>query len=519
MSDSRSHTDSLQRPATGRPAAADSLTSGRRLARNVLWNLLGALAPFLVAVFVIPVLIEGLGVPRFGLLAFAWLVVGYFSLFDFGLGRALTKLVAEKLGAGLAEEVAPLVWTGMLLMIGLGIVGGLLAAALTPWIVGGLLEISADLHDEAERSFYLLSAAIPVVIASAGLRGVLEAHQLFRLVNLVQIPLGLLTFLGPAAVLPFSTTLVPVVAVLVASRLAAAIAFAAICVCIEPALRRGLRIKYSNVRPLLRLGGWMTVSNIVSPLLVYMDRFLIGAVISMTAVAYYATPYEVVTKLLVVPVALMGVMFPAFSAVLVNDRSRAADLFERAIRYVFLLLFPAVLIILTLASEGLELWLSPEFAANSAVVLQLLAIGVFMNGHAQVAFWLVQGAGRPDLTAKLHVLELLIYVPILWLLLDAYGIAGAAAAWAARMAVDALCLFLAARRLLPETSRITLRLPISIAVVFAAFGLGTVLSGLAIKAAYLMLILGMFAAATWRTLLDPDERAIVRARLDWKRAR
>jgi len=82
-----------------------NLTSGRRLARNVLWNLLGTGAPLLVALFAIPLLIEGLGTERFGVLLIAWMVVGYFSLFDMGLGRALTKLVAEKLGKGTGDEI------------------------------------------------------------------------------------------------------------------------------------------------------------------------------------------------------------------------------------------------------------------------------------------------------------------------------------------------------------------------------------------------------------------------------
>ncbi len=57
----------------------------------------------------------------------------------------------------------------------------------------------------------------------------------------------------------------------------------------------------------------MTVTNVVGPVMVTMDRFLIGAMISITAVAYYTTPYEMVTKLWLIPAAMVGVMFPAFS--------------------------------------------------------------------------------------------------------------------------------------------------------------------------------------------------------------
>src|SRR5260370_8362504 len=72
------------------------LTSGRLLARNTIWNLLGQLLPMAVAVVAIPPLVRGLGVARFGVLSLGWIVVGYFSLFDLGIGRAPPKLVADK---------------------------------------------------------------------------------------------------------------------------------------------------------------------------------------------------------------------------------------------------------------------------------------------------------------------------------------------------------------------------------------------------------------------------------------
>lgn len=495
------------------PNKQANLSDRDHLARNVLWNLLGTGSPLLVAIVAIPILIDGLGITRFGVLTLAWMVVGYFSLFDLGLGRALTKLVAEKLGAGREEETPALIWTAMSLMSGLGLLGALLLAVFTPWLVVSVLEVPLELQAETIISFYLLATSIPIVIATAGLRGLLEARQLFGFVNVIRIPLGIITFLGPLAVLPFSNSLVPVVTVLVIARLVASVAYAGLCLHVQPVLRHSISISRTTAKSLIRFGGWMTVSNIVSPLMVYMDRFLIGASVSMTAVAYYATPYEVVTRLLIIPAGLMGVMFPAFSAALVNDRARAGRLFERANNYIFIALFPVVLIIVTLASEGLAIWLGSEFADNSTLVLQLLAVGVFMNSHARVPFGMVQAAGRPDLTAKLHIIELVIYLPILWLLLDAYGIAGAATAWLVRAAVDALVLFALVGRLSSEAPRVTLRAALMIAIAFLALGLGTVISGLAMKGTYLLIVVSFFATTAWFAILKSDEREMIRSRL------
>src|SRR5450432_296814 len=93
------------------------VTSDRQLARNTFWNILGTGSPMLVAVVCIPILIRGLGKDRFGVLTLAWALIGYANLFEFGLGRALTQLVASKLGARRTEDIPALAWTSLVLML------------------------------------------------------------------------------------------------------------------------------------------------------------------------------------------------------------------------------------------------------------------------------------------------------------------------------------------------------------------------------------------------------------------
>ena len=480
--------------------------SGRLLARNVIWNFLGTGAPLIIAIAAIPLLIEGMGTARFGVLTMAWMVVGYFSLFDIGLGRALTKMVAENIGKGMHEKIPVLIWTTMSLMTALGIFGSAIVASLTPWLVNSVLNIPADLQDETLTAFYLLSVGIPVVIGTTGFRGILEAHQRFRMVNSVRIPVGIFTFLGPVMVLPYSTSLVPVVTVLIASRVVSWCVYAAMCLHIEPALRYTFRVDYTLIRPLFNFGGWMSVTNIIGPLMVYMDRFLIGSMVSMTALAYYTTPYEVVNKVLIIPGALVGVMFPAFASIVVQDRERAAYLFERAINYIFLSLFPIVLIIVTFAYDGLNLWLGANFANNSCLILQLLAVGVFINGHAYVPSGLVQGAGRPDLTAKLHLLELPFYIMVLWWLVGSYGIKGAAIAWVMRVALDATLLFIMAHKLLSSESPLTMKSVTIHCISLFLLIFGGVVTGTIIKLLYLFSVISFFLVLSWFVLINKEEK-------------
>ena len=462
-----------------------------------------------MAVLSIPVLIKGIGTDRFGVLTLAWSIIGYFSLFDIGLGRALTKLVAEKLGEGQEHEIPSLVWTALFLMLILGFIGMLAASLLSPWLVRDALRIPQALQPETLKTFYLLAFSIPVVISTLGLRAILEAHQCFGLINIVRIFMGSFTFLGPLLVLPFTQNLFLIVIVLIMGRFITWVIYLLFCFRIMPVLRQGFALEFTVIGPLLRFGSWMTVSNIISPIMVYMDRFLIGALLSMTAVAYYATPYDLVTKLLLIPGSLMLVLFPAFSSTFVQDRNHTARLFSQGVKYIFLALLPLTLLIVVLSREGLTFWIGPEFARNSAKVLQWLAIGVFLNSLAQVPFALIQGAGRPDLTAKLHLIELPFYLFAVWWLVRAYGIEGAAIAWVLRVAVDASFLFGMTKRFLAIRASTIRHTTIIVGSALLTLFFAALPESIPSKGLFLLLTLPTFTLLAWSLILDPEERAFV----------
>src|ERR1051325_10437721 len=87
-------------PAAVSDTTPHQLTRGKLLARNTVYNLSGQFAPFVFAFFAVPTLLHAIGPDRFGILTLSWSLIGYANFFDLGIGRAITKMVAEKLGKG-----------------------------------------------------------------------------------------------------------------------------------------------------------------------------------------------------------------------------------------------------------------------------------------------------------------------------------------------------------------------------------------------------------------------------------
>ncbi len=478
-----------------------SLTSGKLLGRNVFWNLGGSLAPLLAAALAVPYIIEKLGAERFGLLTIIWVLIGYFSFFDMGLGQAITRRVAEGIDRDRPGDLATTIWTALFLMLGLSLVAGILIWLMIPWLTEDLLHIPDVLQKEFEMTLKIVAISMPIVVSTAGLRGVLEAYQQFRLINLIRIPMGMFIFLSPLLVLPFNTSLIPLVLLLVVGRLLAWLVYARVMFNVLPELKHNIKLDRNAIGALLSFGGWMTVSNLVLPVMVYFDRFVIGAMLSLTAITYYVTPHEIVTRLRIIPTALGGVIFPALARSFSDSSTSTGKLFQQSQAAIFLGIFPPVLFISLFAFEGLSFWLDESFADQSANVVKWLAAGVLVNAMGATPVNLIRAAGRPDLTAKVYLAELPVFFLLLIKLVEIYGITGAAFAYFFRWLVDTGVMLFLTGRLAPETMpdcvRTVILLCLSLIILFCI----PMVSGTILKAFLLFLILAGLIITFRHTIL------------------
>ena len=377
-----------------------------------------------------------------------------------------------------------------------------------------MLNIPPYLREETYGAFYVLALSIPLVLSTAGFRGILEAHRRFGVINSIKIPVGVASIVAPLLVLPFSLDLTHIAAALLGCRAIELMATALACQKEVFGLGRPQRPQGEHLRKLLGFGGWLTVTNIVGPLMTYLDRFIVGGLLSMSAVAYYSTPYDVLTKQGIVPASLLGAVFPNLCGYAAIDPPGFVALYEKSVTCIIALMAPVAIILTILAEPLLNMWLGQEFAEKSTVVVQILALGVFLNSVAQAPYAAIQALGRPDVTAKLHMLEFPFYLILLLTSVTKFGIIGAALAWLLRVMVDTGILFRISGQMLPARSNRTRPLVFAVAclsllLLASAFLTATVLVSLIPKLLYLLCCIVAMAALLWQfsSLLKPVAEA------------
>lgn len=416
-----------------------SQTNTKTLRRNTIISFVGQVAVALCAIIMVPIIIHRLGYAAYGLLSLALTIFGSFSLLELGLGRATTKFVAEYLRTQEFDKISSVVWTSLLIQLIIGSVAGGVFYICAPLIVQKMT-IAANMLPEAEKMFRVLAFSIPLILGSSALRGALEGAQRFDITNYIKIPLNVFTYLIPLVCAKIGFSVSSIVLVMFIVRFLGTLVFLICCFSVLPQIKKIKLFQKIGVKDLFSYAGWVAVSNFIVPFLVQVDRYFIATLVAVSSVTFYAVPFEILNGLWIIPGSIAAALFPAFSSSK-NTDANFTDLFVRPVKYILISLGPIVLLLVVFSKDILLLWQGPVISQNSYHVLQILVIGVLINSLGWVPSNLLMGSGRPDLTAKVHIIQTPLYLVGAYFLIVKFGIIGAAVAFTLRVIFEAVLLF------------------------------------------------------------------------------
>ncbi|MCW1401075.1 flippase [Novosphingobium sp. MW5] len=406
------------------------------LVKNSAYTLAGTILPVIIGIVTVPFYIAAIGMERYGALSIAWLLLGYFGQADFGIGRAITQRIASCRDAD-ADRLAEIVWSGLVAIFLFGLLGAIFIYLGGHWFFGSVFKIEAGLRQELAESLWMLALCNPLVALTGVTSGSLMGIERFKLVSLSNL-------IGNSALL-----LLPLLAaslignhlgiLIGASLVARGIALAMMSGAVWWRFLKGRAMAFSaaEARRLVSFGKWVMVSAFVGPLMIFADRFVIGAVLGAVAVAAYSIPFQIASRTMVLPAAIAQVLFPRF-ALDGDDKSRLRAA-ESTIA-VGLLFAPPILVLMALADPLLHIWLGAKLDPRSVPVAQIVLAGFWVNGIANVPYALIQARGNPRFTALLHIAELPFYLAALYLFGMQWGLVGLAIAFSLRCLADLLVL-------------------------------------------------------------------------------
>lgn len=403
------------------------------LARNSLFSLAGSVVPVLITVVTLPFLLSTIGAERYGALALCWLILIYAAHVLGGVGTAVTHSVARVGDDG--EAARGTMVSGIATAMVVSPLMALVASIVALVFFGQYFQVSETVKSELLQSIWLIGLSSFVSGMSRVCHGALVGKERFPTASIAAMASngGL-----PLLALLFANTFGPSMVVLLwASLIAYSLGLLVLVADLWlTQLRRGRsRVSWASSKSLLQFGFWIMATAILAPLLLTLDRMVIGAQLGAVAVAAYTIPFQIISRLQLVPQSLVNVLFPRLSVSEGQKARRMAFLYSIVMTAFF---GPIIVGLIYLIEPLLQLWLGDNLDPQSVEVgiWLLFAFYVTAISHTMVVF--LQSQAQGAFVAKIQLAETLPYFAILLYCAGAFGLMGVAGAFLARRVLEAL---------------------------------------------------------------------------------
>jgi O-antigen/teichoic acid export membrane protein len=399
-----------------------------KLAGNALiWKSIQMVGVRLIFLLRLVILARLLSPDDFGLMAIAVTAIGFMlSLTDFGLIPALIQ------GEEVNERQYNVAWTVQLVRSSLVSLVVFAAAPL----------IAATFNDPRSADIIRVLALRPVLDGLASIKvAELNREMQFR-------SLAILGFSQALVNTVLAIVLAPTYGVwaLVAGTLAGSLVYLVISYMVAPHWPR-FAIEKGAAEPLLQFGRWIFLTSLVVMAGSYLLRVSIARQLGTADLGLYylATqiaflPTEVANEV-IEPVA-----FTLFAR-LQSDLVKVSLAFRSVLSGMAALLFPACVLIITLAPALVHDVLGPQWA-GTVPIIRILTLATMIDLFGEVTAPLFKGLGEPRRVTIVEAAQSLVLVAFILVFAGSFGLIGAAAAWLPAVLVARLISFAFVRQLL-----------------------------------------------------------------------
>ena len=401
---------------------------------NTFYNLVGNLVPLISAAVFIPYLTHQLAAERFGFLTLMWALIGYFGIFDLGISKALIYHSALATSKKNKNQLAPTIIAGIQLVSIVGLVGLILLVIGSDQLANYLIKNSIDISREASTALIIVGITIPATTIGNALRGSLEGLSNFRQSALIKSITGSAFFVAPGLLVFFNFgNLISFAYAFLGIRLVTAV-WCWLVVSHHPLYTSSRSVKPTNSerRELVSYGVWTLASSIISPLMVYGDRFIISGLVGVGVLGIYAILQETLGRTLLVSASFASAIQPSFTHYTEKNQYDKYKIYQIKLAAIMMIFYLAIYAV---SQPIVEWWLGKSLDDYRSLFI-IFSIALFFNSLAQLTNAFLLAKGKPNIPAKFHLIEFLVYMPMCVIATQRFGLNGAAITWMFRVILD-----------------------------------------------------------------------------------
>ncbi len=401
-------------------------TVSHKLVNNTLYNAFGKVFTLGVNIVLTPYVLSHMDLERFGIWATITILTGYLGFFDFGIGNAFLKHIAEYHTKGELHHVNDVINTSILIYGVISFMVGL-PVYFFRYEILSFFNIAPKMIEEAV--FALVAGLIVFMMMNffSVFLAVINGIQRMDVTNIMGSVMSLVRALGIVMVLKLGYGLKGLMVNQVAVSVISMVTLTLLVRKYFPAFSfRPYRFHRGIFQRLFEYGYKVQISRISQMVNLQLDKVLIGHFVTMGMVGFYDVAAKISSAIKLLPLMSLASVVPASSQLQTEgDDERIVSLFYRGSRYLLSVSIPIAIFTILHAPLVMATWLGAGYE-QAAVILRILAVGYSLNAAAGVGLFIALGVGRPDMEMKYGLLVTVLNLLFSILLIIKWGAYGAA---------------------------------------------------------------------------------------------
>lgn len=391
----------------------------------------------------VPLYINFLGLESYGLIGFYITLQVFFSVLDLGLTTTLSREIARLsvAGSAAAQDMRNVVRTLEVIYWMMAVLIITVVALIADWIATSWLNTNRLSADVVGSSITLMGVVIAFRMPYGFYAGGLIGLQRQVLLNGMKVAVE--TFRNGGGVIVIwlvSPTITAFFTWHAVAGVMAAILSRMVLWRSLPKAEGRARFTPAIFRQLWSFGAGMSAISVMALLLVELDKIILSKMLPLEELGYYMLASTVAMGINLIIVPLVLAIQPRLTQLVAGgDVAGLRQIYHKGCQLMTVLVMPVALGLCFFSEPLLRIWTqNADVARFSAPVLSLLAIGTALNAMMNIPYAIQLAHGWTRLALITTAVSVVVLVPTLIVMIDNFGVIGAASIWVALNAGNVL---------------------------------------------------------------------------------
>lgn len=390
---------------------------------NWMFFLVTVLAAFIVS----PIMVRQLGNETYGIWVLIVSISSYFTVLDFGINTAIVRYISKYTALKDYEKANSIYSSSFTIFTILSVI---VVSAIA--VIGIFFKEFFNIESFSNQYLYVVLLIVGIDMAVNLIFGVMAATmralQNFFEINIIMVAVTVIKNMVLVYLLLNDYSLLSIAILVISSSLAMGVAQYAYIK--KQYSYFNFSISFVDRQTLKTLFNYSVYSFLIAvalKILFSTDSMVIGALLTVDKVTFYAIPAMIVEYLEKIIWAVIAVLIPIISSrEATGDAKDNSGLYILGTKYTLLFCAPIIIVLFIVGDDFIGLWMGESFAEPSSTVLNILLIGYIFSLSQLIAQGILKGISKHKVLAIIFCIQAVFNLVISIILAPVYGINGVA---------------------------------------------------------------------------------------------